>query len=190
MIILDNPVRFHPDLVHQAALDWPTDDWCHWIHYDSDDQKKRTCNVPVFMPDSIKTILRGMLTLPVQDVLEGVEGPLIADPGLYAGGMHSMAPAEYVRTHLDCDGHPLMPWTRRVNVMLYLGDCDGGELVLHHDDRKTNIKPRSGRLVLFECSDSSFHSVTKVESGCRKSLMVCFWDESTREDKRPKAQFV
>lgn len=177
---------FDQQLVDSAVSSWPSQDWERWIAYNSIEQTKKTCNVPYYMSRSVTQIIREALCLPVGELL-GI-GPLIPDPSLYAGGMHSVWPIGSVAQHLDSDSHPLMPWQRRANMILYLNECGGGELVLH-GDRERVVVPAAGRLLLFECNDFSLHSVMPVTAGCRKSIMTCFWEPASAVGKRQKAQF-
>ena len=173
---------FDPSIIRSAAESWPDADWPHWILYDSAEQTKKTCNVPFYMPVAVRQLTSELLAMPVGELL-GL-GTLIPDPSLHAGGMHRIWPGGSVGNHLDADSHPLILWTRRANAILYVNQCDGGELMLGNE---CSIEPRPGRLVLFECSDKSFHGVLPVTAGCRSSIMSCWWSVGT--GSRLKAEF-
>jgi hypothetical protein len=89
---------------------------------------------------------------------------LVADPSLFAGGIHQTLRGGFLKIHADFNWHAEMRLYRRVNVLLYLNeewrDEWGGQLELWHTDMSAcgaSIAPTLGRMVVFSTTDDSFH---------------------------------
>jgi Rps23 Pro-64 3,4-dihydroxylase Tpa1-like proline 4-hydroxylase len=84
---------------------------------------------------------------------------LFPDPELFGGGLHAIPRGGFLKMHVDFNQHP-RGWHRRVNVLIYLNDewRDewGGHLQLGLEEPKL-IAPLSGRCVIFETNDTSWH---------------------------------
>ena len=64
---------------------------------------------------------------------------------------------------------------RAVTMLIYFcdGDDAGGDLVLHGPDGATKIvRPRHNRMVMFPCSNSSLHSVSRIVTQARPRNFV------------------
>lgn len=187
---------FDDDSINAAADSWPAPDWPHWLQYNQTTQKKRSCAVPAVMPDSIRILLRRLLAVPAGELLE--LGHLEPDHALHGAGLHSMYAGDKLGVHLDCDTHPMMPWRRRANAILFLSRWNpqhGGALRLLESQSSVNgmsIMPVANRLVLFECSDQSFHGVDVLAQSapCRMSLACYFWSQADGTESRRRAQFI
>ncbi len=103
---------------------------------------------------------------------------LVAD--VVGGGMHQSAPGAHLDTHVDFDRHPSTGWRRAVNLLVYLNHGWrqewGGCLELGHEP--TVIAPEFGRMIVFECSDHSWHGhpVPVAAGHTRRSLAVYYYD--------------
>ena len=183
---------FDPQLVAQAAADWPGPGWPEWVRYDTPLERKRACNLWDRMPRPCALLLARLLQLPVWELLGQDRDPLLlADGSLYGGGLHDMGAGDHLDCHLDADRHPRFGLQRRYNAILFLGACPGGELELWDAGRReaVAIRPAAGRLVAFEAGDQSYHSVARVY-GPRKSLAAYWWGTPRGGGKRPRATFL
>lgn len=85
------------------------------------------------------------------------------------GGVHRIVPGGLLGKHIDFNVDERGNW-RRVNVLLYLNACgDNGALTLFGSsslkpelgpgwaDELVFIQPRPNRMVIFECSETSWH---------------------------------
>lgn len=74
------------------------------------------------------------------------------------GGVHRILPGGRLYPHVDFNVDAHERW-RRLNVLIYLGACNGGELTLF--DREVQpvkvIAPQANRTVMFECNEHSWH---------------------------------
>jgi len=180
-----------------ASASWPDDDWGGWFCYDSALERKRTCNLWGAMPVACRSLLVAMMTSDVAS--DFATGPIAPDPLLWGAGLSSMAAGEHLDLHLDHDIHPKTKLLRRVNCLLFVGDWRpgwGGKLGLWDRERQApqvEIEPMPGRLVLFEASDVSYHSVSRLTcpAEARRKALSCYWYALPEGPaKRPRAAFV
>lgn len=93
---------------------------------------------------------------------------------------------------------------RAATVLIYFTDAEssgaeGGDLVLHgRGGRRTVVRPRANRAVMFPCSNDSFHSVTPIRAQAQPrnfvqitlSSSVDLWPAVPRRGLRRAADFV
>jgi hypothetical protein len=110
------------------------------------------------------TALYDQLTSP--QWIATLEG-LLGIPNLHfdelGGGLHRILPGGFLAQHLDfnsVDRPGGVQW-RRVNILLYLSECGaGGELRMYGgtaEDERVVVPPKRNRMVVFECSEQSWH---------------------------------
>jgi hypothetical protein len=182
-----------PELVRAAEAEWPDETWPFWHRYENG---KLATKDPLRHPPACAELIRRMLCLPVSELL-GIDGTF-GDWHCHGGGLHSMPPGSSLGLHLDSDHHPLTGWVRACNAVLSVNSvwdehC-GGEFELwdaRGDQCVKRIAPRFNRLVLFEPSDVSWHSVAPVRGEeSRKTLAVFFWKQGTSQRRRSQARFM
>lgn len=182
-----------PELVRAADAEWPEPYWPHWHRYDNG---KLATKDPLRHPPACAELIRRMLCLPVSEFL-GIDGTF-GDWHCHGGGLHGMPPGSSLGVHLDSDHHPMTGWVRACNAVLYVNpvwdEHCGGEFELwdaRGDQCVRQIAPRFNRLVLFEPSDVSWHSVARVRGEeSRKTLAVFFWRRGVCQRRRMHAQFM
>lgn len=183
-----------PELVRAAEAEWPDEHWPFWHRYENG---KLASKDPLRYPPACAELVRRMLCLPIAELL-GVENAF-GDWNCHAAGLHAMPPGSSLGVHLDSDHHPITGWKRAANAVLYLNsewrDDWGGAFELWDATGQScleRVKPRFNRLVLFEPSDVSYHSVSKVTGPeTRKTLTVFFWRHVVgKEWMRTRAQFL
>jgi len=195
-LVLDS--WFSPELLAQAAHDWPAADWPAWVRYDSPLEKKLACPDWGAMSTACRALLCRLLALPLGSWFGADDWT--ADASLHGAGLHALPAGGHLDVHLDADRHPRLGLARRANAILFLGDWApawGGALEFWTPDLQraaVQIEPRHGRLVLFETTDASYHGVPGVlrcpPGVLRKSLAAYWWGPPRDEARRPRAQFV
>lgn len=183
--ILDDLAGLRLPPLRDAAAAFPSPDWPHWLRYDSAVERKRACEDLAAMPAELARLVRAMQSPVFVEWLRRLTriGDLQADPTLRGGGLHASGRGDFLDVHLDYQIHPTLHLERRLNAILFLSDWQawGGELELWSADAREKavaIAPRFGRLVLFECSDLSYHGcpepITCPADVVRKSVAVYY----------------
>lgn len=172
--------QFHPDLLHQAVAEFPDVDDPRWQTFHGDHEAKKQQGGPAcWGPVTTSIILHLLSPATCQHIarLIGV-AHLVGD--VVGGGMHQSGPGARLDTHVDFDRHPETGWRRKVNLLLYLNQGWrqewGGCLEL--GTKPFIVAPEFGRMVVFECSDKSWHGhpAPVAEGHIRRSLAVYFYD--------------
>jgi Rps23 Pro-64 3,4-dihydroxylase Tpa1-like proline 4-hydroxylase len=110
------------------------------------------------------------------------------DPHLYAAGLAQGANSSYLNMHVDNSSHPVKPWYRRLNILVYLNaywnEAKGGEFELWSNDlRETRaIPPLFNRAVIFATDKTSWHGYRRVntpDGDTRKSINIYYFSEES-----------
>jgi Rps23 Pro-64 3,4-dihydroxylase Tpa1-like proline 4-hydroxylase len=118
-------------------------------------------------------------------------------------GLRGMLNGSYQHVHSDAVIHPETGLRKRLSVILYLNESwkeeMGGCLELWNDEMSRcidKILPVHNRLVIFECTEKSYHGVPEAvnlsdEHSMRKSLIFSYMSQPTKENSgRKRAKFV
>jgi len=183
---------FSASLVKAAEIEWPSEDWVHWHLYDTHTSRKFATKDIERLPPASKLLFNSMCSI---DLVELTGSDVFPDLSGYGAGLHWVPKHGYLERHLDSNIHPLTGWTRKYSMCLYLHDVDGGgDLIFENEGRSesVSITPTANRLVIFECTEHSYHGVPGViqdERG-RKSIACFFWSlKQETFSVRTSAQF-
>lgn len=125
-------------------------------------------------------------------------GHLLHDPHYFGGGTHENRDGQDLDPHIDFNRHPIEPWHRRLNLIVYLNhewdDAWGGSLELHsdprsRDDRVILVTPLYNRCVIFETTESSWHGFGRIvlppgrKALSRKSIALYFYTAERPADE-------
>lgn len=119
--------------------------------------------------------------------LTGIQ-TLHADPHLYAAGLAQGGDKSFLNVHIDNSSHPVQPWYRRVNILVYLNpnwtEEKGGHVEFYSDDmkRSTAILPIFNRAVIFATHKKSWHgyrTVNTPDGDSRKSINIYYFSEES-----------
>jgi Rps23 Pro-64 3,4-dihydroxylase Tpa1-like proline 4-hydroxylase len=106
----------------------------------------------------------------LQEVTQ-LEDTIIADAGLFGGGLHQSTNGAFLNVHVDYNIHPDTKFHRRLNVIIYMNkdwqdDYEGHlELWDFSGENKVllaKIAPTFNRCVIFETNEVSFHGHPKA----------------------------
>lgn len=118
---------------------------------------------------------------------------LISDPYLFGGGIHQSMRGAVLALHADFQRHPMFPWRRKLNLLLFLNaDWDeswGGHLELWDREMTKCVKriaPQMNRCVIFRTDKDTFHGhpdpLTCPEGVTRKSLATYYYTSDAGTD--------
>jgi 2OG-Fe(II) oxygenase superfamily len=129
-----------------------------------------------------------MCAAPMMQVLRDITGhaDLCVDPLFHGGGMHESFRGGWLNMHADWTQHPVLPLTRRLNLIVYLNrDWDpawGGALELRHAKDETStakVEPFFNRAVIFPTTAETLHGfpdpMTCPADRSRKSVSWFYW---------------
>ena len=118
---------------------------------------------------------------------------LIPDKSLYAAGLSSMSKGNFLLPHLDnAMNHDRTLW-RHFNLLYYVSpgreEEDGGNFELWPNGpglERLTINAKFNRLVLMNCNDDSWHSVSPVKSDLIRACLSSYYfsKNKPREDSR------
>lgn len=170
-----------PHDLDKVAAEFPRPNDPRWIVFKGEHEpEKRQGGVDCWGSETTKLILDLMSPGMCQAVAEML-GYRVLVGDVYGGGMHMSGPGARLDVHRDFNRHPATGWRRRANLLLYLNEGWrpewGGVLELDHTER---ILPTFGTMVIFECSERSWHGHPDpiTEGHWRKSVATYFYDPS------------
>ena len=115
----------------------------------------------------------------------GIEGLVVDSYGI-GEGVSLMEKEHKLNPHIDFNWNDRIKMHRAVNLLIYLGDCFGGEFEIW-DDKKENVifeaNPIHNSAVIFTHSETQAHGVRKITSGRRYSIRQFYYkSEATCEN--------
>ena len=178
LVVIDDFLS--PGLLRAVAASWPQPMSPHWHAYHDQNSVKLASRSWDGMPHAAQAALAEMAKIDV-DRLLGFDGSFPDLDGLNGAGLHSMSAGGKLGLHMDAECHPLRPWRRVASAVLYLDQCEGGQLELCDTDGTVirDIEPRFNRMALFACP-GAWHRVAPCQS-IRRSLCLFWWTEGQPE---------
>ncbi|MFB2922044.1 2OG-Fe(II) oxygenase [Aerosakkonema funiforme] len=143
-----------------------------------------------FNPIFSEIVLQHLHSQRLIDLLSRISGipNLLSDSQLYAAGLAQGANGSFLNVHLDNSSHPVNPWYRRLNLLLYLNknwtEEKGGHLELWSPDMSESVAilPSFNRMVIFATDKQSWHGYRRVntpDGDSRKSINLYFFTEES-----------
>ena len=191
---------FDPALVRAAYESWPHLGWDNWHRYNDKNSIKYGSKDGRQAPPPCLALLDMMSQFPLDDFIGPLrmeKVPYFPDMSYHAGGLHCIQPGGHLGCHIDALSHPLHPWNRVANLLLYINpewrQSWGGQLTLHDESRQEckYVFPRFNRLVIFQPTDLALHSVSPIQSNAlsRRVLASFFWQRAIGTEQNTTAEF-
>tara|TARA_B100001939_G_scaffold145783_1_gene126318 strand:+ start:1687 stop:2283 length:597 start_codon:yes stop_codon:yes gene_type:complete len=110
---------------------------------------------------------------------------LVVDSFGVGEGVSLMQVGDGLDPHIDFNWNDRIKMYRAVNLLIYLGSCQGGEFTMWDEDMKmsSSYSPKHNSAVLFVHSETKAHGVRKVTSGKRYAIRQFYYrSEATCEN--------
>ena len=107
----------------------------------------------------------------------GISG-LVVDPFGVGEGVSLMQANDMLDPHIDFNWNDRIKMYRAVNLLIYLGSCQGGEFEILNDKREETLfeaSPIHNSAVIFLHSETKSHGVRKISSGKRYSIRQFYY---------------
>lgn len=173
------------DVLQQINNEWPKDPDAWKPYHHANSQKWACFNPERFGPRTKEAIDFFNRPQFVESLGDWFCFPgLVADPGLFGGGLHESFTGGFLGIHADFNIHPETKLIRRLNLLLFLNEpwpeSYGGALELWtKTERRRSFLPEAGRCVIFETSDKSFHGhpepLTCPTDRSRRSIALYYY---------------
>jgi hypothetical protein len=103
---------------------------------------------------------------------------LVVDSFGIGEGVSLMQKGDKLNSHIDFNWNDRIKMYRAVNLLIYFGDCEGGEFNVW-DDNKENIifekEPKHNSAIIFTHSETKSHGVNTVKSGNRFAVRQFYY---------------
>ena len=109
---------------------------------------------------------------------------LVVDPFGTGEGISLMQSNDALDSHIDFNWNDRIKMHRAVNLLIYLGSCQGGEFEIWDDKREKTLfeaSPIHNSAVLFVHSETKAHGVKKIISGKRYSIRQFYYKSEVVE---------
>lgn len=177
---------FPAQLLEQVAAEFPVPDDPRWHTFHGEHEASKQQGGPTCWGPATTTLIVDLLSPTWCAQISGLVGRRHLVGDVVGGGMHQSGPGAHLDTHVDFDRHPQTGWRRAVNLLLYLNRGWrpewGGTLELG----SLQVLPEFGKLVVFSCSDHSWHGHPQpvADGQLRRSVAVYYYDP----DELPQGQ--
>lgn len=166
--------------------DIPPEEWTGWVRYHNELEKKWTTQ----LKDSLAHELNSWTWLAFLENLTGIPD-LLSDQSQYGAGLHMSAPGDLLGCHLDFSIQPETGLERRLNLIVYLNDCQGGQTQLYDSDARNvvgEVEPKSGRILVWECSEVSYHGTAQVMGDSPRYTAAFYYYTKPRPGCSPRTR--
>ncbi len=170
-----------------VSAEFPEVDDPRWQTFVGDHEIRKQQGGPACWGPATTALILHLLAPPMCKQIADLIGVKHLVGDVVGGGMHQSGPGAHLDVHVDFDRHPQTGWRRAVNLLIYLNHGwrqeNGGCLELHGGPRPVVIAPEFGRMVVFRCSDHSWHGhPMPVVDGIRRSIAVYYYDPDDLPD--------
>ncbi len=186
-LVIDN--FLDPEVAMQAFHEFPTMDEMDTLN-DFKQRKAQDPDISKFSPIFKEIIFEHLHSQRLLKTLVEITGmpDLQADEKLYASGLAQGANGSFLNVHIDNSSHPINPWYRRLNLLIYLNanwsEDKGGHLEFWSQDMSESVAilPAFNRMVIFATDKHSWHGYRRVntpDDDTRKSINIYYFNEKS-----------
>ncbi|QEQ93687.1 hypothetical protein SEA_ZUKO_109 [Streptomyces phage Zuko] len=178
-IVLDG--FWSDDELSMAAAEFPEPADPRWKTYrDPKEWGKRCMDEPHTWPRGVAQLMAHLQSPVMCEALEDLTGLRGITSDAVGGGMHMTGEGGRLDMHVDFNVHPDGKRLRKLNVLVFMNrewNTEWGGTLYLGEDRDRAVFPGWNRMVIFECSDKSWHGHPEpiVGGAWRKSVAAYFY---------------
>jgi 2OG-Fe(II) oxygenase superfamily len=179
---------FEAEILDRIVAEFPKAENRDWIVWDTDNETKSTSRGIAGLPMFTQIFSLWLNSSEFIDEMKKITGidDLVPDPLFFGAGLHDMYRNGWLEVHADYTKHPVMPLTRRINLLIYLNrDWDpdwGGSLELWdspNPKQKVSYSCDFNRSIIFPTTSETMHGVPHRLScppgRSRQLLSIYYW---------------
>lgn len=179
---------FDEEVLDRVIEDFPQAGMRDWITWDTQHEIKQTSRGIANLSPFTQLLFLQLCSEPFLEELRYVTGipDLIWDPVFHGAGLHESFRGGWLNVHADWTRHPVLPLTRRLNLIIYLnrewpGEWGGDLELVDPDTLETgaSVAPVFNRAVLFPTTARTPHGFPRPLAcpvdRTRKSISVFYW---------------
>ena len=168
-----------------VIAEFPEPDDGRWNVFGTDHEPEKRQGDPECWGPATTQLVVDLISPEMCQAVASLLGYEVLVGDVHGGGMHLSGPGARLDTHTDFNAHPQTGWRRRANLLLYLNHHwhpDWGGVLDLRGEREgpveASLTPELGRMVVFECSETSWHGHPRPIKGerWRRSIAVYFYD--------------
>jgi hypothetical protein len=156
-----------------------------WKDFDRNtSHMKETYNENAKVFNELRSILHSKNFIQWVEEESSVNG-LIVDSFGIGEGISLMEKGDKLNSHIDFNWNDRIKMYRSVNLLIYFGDCQGGEFHIWDDNREKIIfekSPKNNSAILFKHSETKSHGVNSVLSGKRYAIRQFYYKSELTVD--------
>ncbi|MGL5877055.1 MAG: 2OG-Fe(II) oxygenase, partial [Xenococcaceae cyanobacterium] len=180
----------------RIVTEFPNADNRDWIAWNTNHENKATSRGITGLSMFTQIFSLWLSSMEFIEEIKRITGidDLVPDPLFFGAGLHEMHREGWLEVHADYTKHPVMPLTRRINLLIYLNrDWDpawGGDLELWDAPKptqKTGYPCLFNRTIIFPTTSKTLHGVPNRLScpsdRSRKLLSIYYWSPASSSAK-------
>lgn len=187
---------FDAEILDRIVTEFPKADNQDWIAWNTNHENKATSRGITGLSMFTQIFSLWLSSMEFIEEIKRITriDDLVPDPLFFGAGLHEMHRQGWLEVHADYTKHPVMPLTRRINLLIYLNrDWDpawGGDLELWDAPKptqKTGYPCLFNRTIIFPTTSKTLHGVPNRLScpsdRTRKLLSIYYWSPASSSTK-------
>ncbi|MBE9137881.1 2OG-Fe(II) oxygenase [Nodosilinea sp. LEGE 07088] len=179
---------FPEHALSRIVHEFPREDQCEWLTWHTKNEQKKTSRGTAGVSIFTQLFCFWLNSTEFIEQIKQITGidDLVPDPTFFGAGLHEMGRDGWLNLHADYTQHPIMPLTRRVNLLIYLNhDWElswGGDLVLQDPikaQQRASYPPLFNCTIIFPTTTETLHGVPQPLScpmdRSRKLISIYYW---------------
>ncbi len=187
---------FDTEILDRIVTEFPKADNRDWIAWNTNHENKSTSRGITGLSMFTQIFSLWLSSTEFIEEIKRITGidDLVPDPLFFGAGLHEMRRDGWLEVHADYTKHPVMPLTRRINLLIYLNrdwnPAWGGDLELWDAPKptqKAGYPCLFNRAIIFPTNSKTLHGVPDRLScpldRSRQLLSIYYWSPASSSAK-------